>query len=157
MPWCHCAIGAGAKEPRKWPMFYLRSTPDFHYRPRTLEIDPFLQLAYVQEVVVQNLARVPLNLSQTGSLSLSRRPASFGCDPKGKRLSWFTIYDLHSQRSSGRYQWLHYLNQAQSSTVNWPAGWPVYGTCFQCAAIDRAVLRTDLVTPRSDMFQNLQL
>ena len=85
-------------------MFYLQSTADFYYRARTLEIDLFLQLAYVQEVIVQSLARVPHNLSQTGSLNLSRRPRSFGCDPKGKRLSWFTNYELHAQRSSGRYQ-----------------------------------------------------
>ena len=138
-------------------MFYLQSTADFYYRARTLEIDPSLQLAYVQEVIVQNLARVPYDLSQTGNINLSRRPTSFGCDPKGEHPSWFTNYELHSQRSSGRYQWLHHLSQAKSSTFDWPAGWPAYGNCFQCVGIDRAYPRTNPVTPPSDMLQNLLL
>jgi hypothetical protein len=52
-----------------------------------------------------------------------------------------------------------FLSQAQATTFNgFMEGQlgadPTYGTCFQCAAIDRARLKTNPVTPRSDVCSN---
>jgi len=126
----------------------------------------------VTSSVTQKFPPLPGNQSDVNRLGLNRRPTFFGCDPKENPAEFpLLIYVPNAPPVDGsdpvtntdtfklQYQPWHtsqILDQSQATAFS---GFlegqlgadPEYGTCLQCAAIDRARLKTNPITPRSDV------